>query len=242
MGQIKANFPLGISSGIAVYDDVLDEEFLNSLICHLSEDFDNLFEQGPTIGGLNTLMKMCMDTEMLNPNKYSSDRVKDLNFYVYANHVVSTAMWSCVLDYIQSYNHLWQAPNVGLTGVRIQRYFRNHGYYREHCDGLPWDSVGSNEPTRILASVAYLNTVSDGGGTMFPLHEYTSEAVAGRVVIFPTTWQYPHLGTVPYSSDKWIVSSFVTSTTIPYLPEQYNQEVQPTDNSVFIYPDNKNED
>lgn len=209
MGQINANFPLGKSSGIAVYENVFSDDFLSSLINAFSEDFQTLFYPGPTIGGVDPFIKLSHDSDFMSPDVYSP-QLRNYGLYMSAQAKIQHQIWSCIVDYIQEHRHLWPAPNVDLTGPRIQRYYRNAGYYREHCDGQPWYPPTAKHPMRILAVVAYLNTVEDGGGTIFPLHDYVSEPVAGRLVIFPTTWQYPHLGAVPLSGDKWIISAFVT--------------------------------
>lgn len=208
MGQIKAEYPLGKASGIAVYDNVLDSEFLSNFLNLLSEDFNALFVPGPTLGGVDPFVKLSSDTDFMG--SLYGPHLRNFDFYSEARVRVQHDMWSCIADYIQDNRHLWPAPNLNLTGMRIQRYHRNAGYYREHCDGTPWFPPGPDGSIRILAMVVYLNTVKNGGGTVFTDHGYTSDAVAGRVVIFPTTWQYPHMGAVPLSGDKWIISSFVT--------------------------------
>jgi hypothetical protein len=95
---------------------------------------------------------------------------------------------------------------VSDTGYQVQRYKQNSGFYNEHIDGSPWIS-GST--TRTLGLILYLNTVQEGGGTNFPFHQTTVDAVAGRVAVFPAYWTHPHEGLMPLSSDKWIVSSFI---------------------------------
>ena len=75
-------------------------------------------------------------------------------------------------------------------------------------------NIAENEQltnTRVLAILVYLNTITDGGGTNFGIHDYSVEAEIGKIVVFPTNWTHPHMGLVPYSSDKWIISSFVTT-------------------------------
>lgn len=226
MGQITPNYPLGKASGIAVYDNVVDEGFLSNLLIALAEDFQILFEQGPTLGGVDPFTKLCSDTNLMEYEKYGP-HLRNYETYWDANRRIQHAMWSCISEYVQSYRHLWTAPHLNLTAARVQRYQRNGGYYREHVDGFSWVPQTPDRPHRILAAVLYLNTVKDGGGTIFPLHDYTSEPIAGRLVLFPTSWQYPHLGAVPFSGDKWIVSSFVTSRWSDenqYPFEVYNPE------------------
>lgn len=214
MGQeTVARFPLGKAGFIAEYDNAISPSICSDLISHLSEDFQSLFSPGPTIGGFNPAVKNCMDTSFMDPELYNEEKMAHLHLYQDFQSHITSSIWSCLTNYIQHYSTLWSAPGVVTTGHRVQRYYKNHGYYREHCDAMPWDSMTDKQDgkVRILAIVAYLNTVEDGGGTSFPMHNYTSAAEAGKVVIFPTTWMFPHIGSVPHSSDKWIISSFVLS-------------------------------
>jgi hypothetical protein len=94
------------------------------------------------------------------------------------------------------------------SGYQIQRYHRCSGYYSEHIDGAPFFSYSAN---RMLGVIVYLNNVELGGGTHFPMHQLEISAVAGRVAMFPAYWTHPHSGLMPYSSDKWIISTFVQS-------------------------------
>ena len=238
MGQIKPQMPLGLSSGIIEYPNAIDAEVCNELVLHLAQDFDKLFEPGPTIGGYMPSMKKSMDTSFMNPDQYNRDAMPYFNIYQKIDLIIYDALWSCISDYIQRYTHLWPMPECTTTGFRVQRYFKNYGYYREHCDGMPWDSdFDGSGNIRILAAVIYLNTVKDGGGTHFPLHEYTSHAEVGKIVLFPTTWQYPHLGTVPYSEDKWIISSFINTKRM----DLNKQPEMPAEN-IFVEPSIKKND
>jgi hypothetical protein len=212
MGQSTvATFPLGKHSFIAEYHNAISPATCSDLISHLSEDFQLIFNEGPTIGGVNKSIKNSMDTSFMDPVIYNPEKMPHIGIYQNFEATIANAVWSCLTSYIEHYPTLWSAPNIVTTGHRIQRYYKNGGFYREHCDGFPWDASLDRQENRIriLAIVVYLNTVEDGGGTVFPLHNYTAQAEVGKIVIFPTTWMFPHMGGVPHSNDKWIVSSFV---------------------------------
>ncbi|BCV07817.1 MAG: hypothetical protein CM15mL3_0380 [Kanaloavirus sp.] len=55
----------------------------------------------------------------------------------------------------------------------------------------------------------YLNDVEEGGKTIFPYHHKEFTPVKGSVIIFPPTWEYPHLGEPPASNPKYIMSSYL---------------------------------
>lgn len=244
MGLIKASFPLGKSSYIAEYKEALDVEKCELLVSSLLEDFTNpgFFSQGPTIGGVNTSIKRCMDTGLMDPAIYTVDSTRHFHQYALMQEYIYTRIWSCINDYMQMFPQFWAVPNLDITGLRIQRYFKNDGFYREHVDGSPWDI---NEPngdnrtnTRVLAILVYLNTITDGGGTNFGIHDYSVEAEIGKIVVFPTNWTHPHMGLVPYSSDKWIISSFVT-TNLNFQNNTVGAPVNTINHEVFEEPKTK---
>ena len=214
--KLERKYPLGKGAGVVEIEGVLSSEFCSSLVSNLTEDFGNLFFQGGTLGGINTQIKLCSDSEFLNPKYYNEETTNNLYDYSHAQHEIVTKMHEALSSYIQDYPQLWNMPSSSMTGIRIQRYEKNKGYYREHSDGLPWDFFypAPQNSMRVLAFVIYLNTVEHGGGTKFPMHDYTSEAIEGKFLMFPTSWTYPHMGLVPHSSDKWIISSFVYTSPI----------------------------
>ena len=76
--------------------------------------------------------------------------------------------------------------------------------FDEHVD------VGDHESAkRALAMIFYLNDVADGGRTIFPYHDLNIQPKRGRVVVFPPTWEYPHIGEPPISTSKYIMSTYL---------------------------------
>ena len=55
----------------------------------------------------------------------------------------------------------------------------------------------------------YLNNVDSGGKTIFPYQNKEFTPNRGDVIIFPPTWEYPHLGEPPMSSPKYIMSTYL---------------------------------
>ena len=81
----------------------------------------------------------------------------------------------------------------------------------DHADTLIEGYQGAAEKILEYKEVAprILNTVEDGGETFFEYQDVAIKPERGKIVIFPTDWTYLHGGKVPYSSDKWISTSFV---------------------------------
>jgi len=68
--------------------------------------------------------------------------------------------------------------------------------------------VGDHETARRFLSVFwYLNDVEEGGETVF-FDDFTVKPKAGRMVIFPPLWLYPHSGKPAISNDKYLLSTY----------------------------------
>ena len=75
------------------------------------------------------------------------------------------------------------------------------------------DVVGSRadypSARRYLAFLFYLNDVQKGGQTEFRFHGRMIRPEAGSVLVFPPTWEYPHIGLPPISGPKYIMSTYL---------------------------------
>jgi hypothetical protein len=70
-------------------------------------------------------------------------------------------------------------------GWTINKYGHG-GEYKIHCDH------GSSDP-RVLSCLVYLNTVKDGGGTVFPFLDFSTPCIEGTIVLFPSSYAYSHV-------------------------------------------------
>ena len=83
-----------------------------------------------------------------------------------------------------------------LEEFRVKRYYNNgNERFDEHVDVTDFYSS-----MRALAFLFYLN--DNDGNTLFPSHDLNIEPVSGRVIVFPPTWEYPHLGLPPKKGIK----------------------------------------
>ena len=79
-------------------------------------------------------------------------------------------------------------PLKELEEFRVKRYYNNgNEKFDEHVD-----VTDSSSSLRAVAFLFYLN--NNDGNTLFPLHNLNIQPVSGRVIVFPPTWEYPHLG------------------------------------------------
>ena len=85
----------------------------------------------------------------------------------------------------------------------MHKYTANEGQYRVHTDNFI-----ENNKNRIFTYLYYINDVYEGGETkIFPDIMITPKA--GRLLLFPASWTYPHQGCMPISNDKYIITGWV---------------------------------
>ncbi len=72
---------------------------------------------------------------------------------------------------------------------------------------LHFDALGP-VANRYLVFLWYLNDVSEGGETHFPMLNLRIQPKAGRLLMFPPYWMFQHEGCAPQSGDKYIFSTY----------------------------------
>ena len=61
-----------------------------------------------------------------------------------------------------------------------------------------------------LLSNVYLNDVEEGGETEFLYQGVKLKPETGKLVIFPTSYMYPHRGNPIYKGEKYIITGWYT--------------------------------
>jgi hypothetical protein len=104
--------------------------------------------------------------------------------------------------------------NTGSNFLPIEHGYEQHRmkkYEANDKDQFDWHTdVGDHASAkRYLVMFYYLNTVEDGGETLFHIGEiYSVKPKQGRVVCFPPNFMYPHKGSKPISGPKYIISTY----------------------------------
>ena len=102
----------------------------------------------------------------------------------------------------------WFPEKILFEELRIKKYeAKTDDQFDIHTDVQDHDSA-----KRYLAFLIYLNEDFKGGETDFPYNKLTIKPETGKVLVFPPTWQYPHIG-LPVKSGK---SKYVMSTYLHY--------------------------
>ena len=94
---------------------------------------------------------------------------------------------------------------LGLEHFRIKKY-RPGG-----TDGFAYhvDVNSHASARRFLSLIWYLNDVDQGGETFFPHPNVRVKPKKGRLLLFPSLWNYPHSGEPPVSNDKYILGTYL---------------------------------
>lgn len=88
---------------------------------------------------------------------------------------------------------------------QIQKYVKGIGKYIYHNDfGVKWDK----KMYRVITYLWYLNDVEEGGETEV-LGNYKIKPEAGKLLLFPSCWTFPHCGNKPISEDKYIITGWM---------------------------------
>ena len=105
----------------------------------------------------------------------------------------------CYTDYFNKLNLSQYVTMDRWEDVRIKKYLKGSGdEFRTHVDVTDHASAA-----RFAIAILYLN--DNDGMTTFPNLGVGVEPKAGRAVIFPPTWMFPHNGKSPTNSDKYIM-------------------------------------
>ena len=100
----------------------------------------------------------------------------------------------------------FQNSKISHGGFMLQRYILNQGRYVYHHD---FSVHETNKKHRIITYLWYLNDVEEGGETDFPDINIKVKPEIGKLVLFPASWDFPHCGKMPISSNKYIVTGWL---------------------------------
>ena len=97
---------------------------------------------------------------------------------------------------------LW-SNKIKDDGYNVKEY-QPGDYYNWHVDAF----THADGWTRTIACIWYLNQVEEGGETEFALGHKVIPS-KGKLILFPSTWNFPHRGLSPIKGNKYIITSFL---------------------------------
>lgn len=184
--------------GVKVIDNAIDEpekliEFANSV----PEGW-----QPSAVGGFNNVNS---DIRRSNSFQFPVHFSNPLMFFKTAQKI-----YLHVQQYAQengiSFGHM--------EPISMLEYLAGDGFYKPHFDFGP-------EQPRSISAVVYLNDVEEGGETFFDQFDTGFTPIAGRLVIFPSTFPYSHEARVPISGNKYILVTWFSQPIATDVFENY---------------------
>ena len=175
------------------YENVLDKEYCDYIISEFMKESNT--HPGSTSGGVNVNVKKTIDFHLKNNCSEIWTEI-DKKLYEGLN--------KCLYKYRDKYEAFKMFSKIEDTGFQIQRYIKNEGFYIYHNDFLT-----DKEKYRILTFLFYLNDVEEGGETEFFYGRIKIKPKAGKCILFPASWTFPHRAITPLSNDKIIVTGWL---------------------------------
>lgn len=190
----------------------------NSLSSEVCRDIIELFENedrkydGVTQGGMQKNIKDTKDfvipeneAKWYKYHKFLSDELTR-NSHIYINKLNDNPSFQNVNQKTNNIFKHFSGVNISHSGFMAQRYIRNEGRYVYHND---FSVDLKNKKNRVITYLWYLNDVEEGGETDFPDANLMIKPETGKLVLFPASWDFPHCGKIPISSNKYIVTGWL---------------------------------
>ena len=178
------------SDFIYIQKDALPRSFCNNVIQKF--ELDDRKRQGQVGSGVRLEIKRSCDLSITGKEDWVS---YDEAFFKSLNNALKEYLRFIPEEYIQ-FKALGRFEDD--TGYQIQKT-QPGDYYIWHHD---------QTKTRLVTFIWYLNDVKDDGYTEF-IDGTRIQPEAGKLIIFPATWDFLHRGVSPKTETKYICTGWV---------------------------------
>ena len=178
------------SDFIYIQKDALPRSFCNNVIQKF--ELDDRKRQGQVGSGVRLEIKRSCDLSITGKEDWIS---YDEAFFKSLNNALKEYLKFIPQEFIQ-FKALSRFEDD--TGYQIQKT-QPGDYYIWHHD---------QTKTRLVTFIWYLNDVKDGGYTEF-IDGTRIQPEAGKLIIFPATWDFLHRGVSPKTETKYICTGWV---------------------------------
>ena len=175
---------------IYVERDALPKSFCNNVIEKFEQD--DRKRQGQVGGGVCLEIKRSSDLSISELDDWES---YDQAFFRCLNNGLKKYLRFLPEEYIKN-KALSELGND--TGYQIQRTQPGDHYIWHH----------DQTKTRLVTFIWYLNDVKNGGYTEF-IDGTRIKPEAGKLIIFPATWDFLHRGVSPKTETKYLCTGWV---------------------------------
>lgn len=192
----------------------------NSLSLELCNHIIYKFElenknEGVTTSGLNKNVKDTDDFTLPCPNTDGWEKWSRINNFLqkeieinvkeYLNILTNNVEKKNKIENSTAKFNILTSNFLSNNTFLIQRYIKNQGRYVYHND---FACNFTTRKYRVITFIFYLNTIDEGGETEF-WGTYKVKPEAGKLILFPATWTFPHRGMMPISSNKYIITGWL---------------------------------
>jgi Rps23 Pro-64 3,4-dihydroxylase Tpa1-like proline 4-hydroxylase len=178
------------SDFIYIQKDALPKSFCDNVIQKF--ELDDRKRQGQVGSGVRLDIKRSCDLSITGKEDWES---YDQAFFKSLNDALKEYLRFIPEEYLQS-RSLGRFEDD--TGYQIQKT-QPGDYYIWHHD---------QTKTRLVTFIWYLNDVKDGGYTEF-IDGTRIQPEVGKLIIFPSTWDFLHRGVSPKTETKYICTGWV---------------------------------
>ena len=178
------------SDFIYIQKDALPRSFCNNVIQKF--ELDDRKRQGQVGSGVRLEIKRSCDLSITGKEDWIS---YDEAFFKSLNNALKEYLKFIPQEFIE-FKALGRFEDD--TGYQIQKT-QPGDYYIWHHD---------QTKTRLVTFIWYLNDVKDGGYTEF-IDGTRIQPEAGKLIIFPATWDFLHRGVSPKTETKYICTGWV---------------------------------
>lgn len=178
------------SDFIYIERDALPKSFCNNVIEKFEQD--DRKRQGQVGSGVRLEIKRSSDLSITELEDWKS---YDQAFFRCLNSQLKKYIQFLPEEYVK-YSALNELGND--TGYQIQRT-QPGDYYIWHHD---------QTTSRLVTFIWYLNDIKDGGYTEF-IDGTRIQPEAGKLIIFPATWDFLHRGVSPKTETKYLCTGWV---------------------------------
>ena len=181
---------------IEIYDNALTPEACKKIIDFFDFAPAEIKNRGETF--------LTQSNLGVNKNvKDSTDITMNFNQWTEPNQIIISALRIYTEKYKEKHTETENVAGWRLTELyNIQKYEPTQGYHFPHCE------CANGDTRRILAWMIYLNTVTDKGGTRFTNYDIITDAVEGRLLIWPAYWTHTHHGVASPTQTKYIATGW----------------------------------
>ena len=187
---------------VKVYDKALSDEMCDSIIKGFEKDKEHHITSGTGAQSTGNLHRNAIELNTTQ-RALKSSRWKVIMEIMNKHAVSSFERYKHDLI-TNGYKAELLFNEVTLEQWRMHRYDPSIHYYKEHIDAISYHTS-----KRMLMMLYYLNTVEEGGETLFESIDKRVNPVKGKLAITPCWFGFPHSAVMPTSNPKYMIKTYL---------------------------------